>query len=211
MSDVAFEQPVTAAEEFAGKPGVVRFLEPRPRRFVMIDGEGPAGENAFTPRMPGLYGTAYPLRFALKKRGVDEKVRPLEGLWWTTDGKSDLDDILGPGATRETWRWTLMIGLPEAATDEEVAAALASGRGKLTPPFADNLRVETFAEGSCAQVLHLGPYAAERATIETLHAAIATAGLRPVGRHHELYLGDPQRSAPDKLKTLLRQPVAPNG
>ncbi|MFN8630467.1 MAG: GyrI-like domain-containing protein [Chloroflexota bacterium] len=209
MTGIAFERPTTAAEEFAGKPGAVRFLEPLARRFVMIDGEGPAGEAAFAPRMPGLYGTAYPLRFALKRRGVDEKVRPLEGLWWTQDGRTDLDVILGGDADRANWRWTLMIGLPEAATEDEVAGALASGRGKLDAPHAQNLRVQHFAEGPSAQVLHLGPYATERATIEALHAAIEAAGLVPTGRHHELYLGDPQRSAPDKLKTLLRMPVRP--
>jgi hypothetical protein len=208
MSTIVFERPATTADEFAGRAGVVRFLDLGPRRFVMIDGEGAAGEAAFAPRMPGLYGTAYPLRYTLKKRGVDEKVRPLEGLWWTTDGATDLDAILGPQADRSTWRWTLMIGLPDAATDDEVTNALATGRAKLDAPFGDALRVERFEEGRCAQVLHVGPYAAERATIETLHAAIEAAGLRPVGRHHELYLGNPQRSAPDRLKTLLRQPVA---
>jgi hypothetical protein len=208
MSSVVFERPATTADEFAGRPGVVRFLDLPARRFVMIDGDGPAGAEAFAPRMPGLYATAYPLRFALKKRGVDEKVRPLEGLWWTADGTTDMDAILGPDANRDSWRWTLMIGLPGAATDDEVAAALASGRAKLDEPFASALRVETFAEGPCAQVLHQGPYAAERPTIEALHTAITDAGLGLAGRHHELYLGDPQRSSTERLRTLIRMPVA---
>jgi hypothetical protein len=207
MPNVEFEHPATVADELAGKPGRVRFLEIPQRRFVMIDGDGQAGEAAFAPRMPGLYTTAWTLRFALKRRGAITKVGPLEGLWWTTDGATDLDAILGPGADYTTWRWTLLIGLPDEAEDTEVAAALAVGRGKLVAPFADALRVEAFSEGPCAQILHVGPYAAERPTIEALHRAILDAGLALRGRHHELYLGDPGRSSPDKLRTLLRQPV----
>jgi hypothetical protein len=205
-----FERPADRAAELAGKPGVVRFLELPERRFVMIDGEGPAGETAFAPRMPGLYATAWTLRFALKHRGVVTKVGPLEGLWWTTDGLTDLDAIFGD-ADRATWRWTLMIALPAEAGDDEVRAALASGRAKLGEPFATGLRVETFGEGRVAQVLHLGPYSAERPTIEALHAAIAAAGLTPAGHHHEIYLGDPRRGSPDRVRTLLRQPVAAAG
>jgi len=209
MPDIAFEHPATVADELAGKPGRIRFLEIPERRFVMIDGDGPAGAVAFTPRMPGLYATAWTLRFALKRRGLVTKVGPLEGLWWTTDGATDIDAILGADADRTTWRWTLMIGLPDEAADHEVDAALETGRSKLAAPFDDALRVERFAEGTCAQVLHVGPYSAERPTIEALHGAIGAAGLELRGRHHEVYLGDPQRSAPDKLRTLLRQPVTP--
>ncbi len=207
MTQTTFERPATIADQVGGKPGIVRFVELPERRFVMIDGEGSAGEAAFAPRMPGLYTTAYSLRFALKRRGVVEKVGLLEGLWWTTDGATDLDAILGPGADRSTWRWTLMIGLPDAATDDEVATALAAGRAKLAPPLDASLRVERFAEGCCAQVVHLGPYADERPTIEALHAATRDAGLALRGRHHELYVSVPGRTAPQRLRTLLRQPV----
>jgi hypothetical protein len=205
-----FERPADRAGELAGKPGAVRFLELGATRFVMIDGEGPAGETAFAPRMPGLYATAWTLRFALKRRGVVTKVGPLEGLWWTSDGVTDLDTIFG-AVDRGTWRWTLMIALPDEALPDEIEAALDTGRAKLEAPFARDLRVETFAEGRVAQVLHLGSYAAERPTIEALHAAIAAAGLRPAGRHHEIYLGDPRRGAPERVRTLLRQPVVPAG
>jgi hypothetical protein len=157
--------------------------------------------------MPGLYTTAYDLRFALKRRGIEGRVGLLEGLYWTSDGSTDLDEILSP--ERGAWRWTLLIALPDEATPDELVASLARGRSKVAPEIAAGLRIETFDEGAVAQVLHLGPYAAERPTIERLHAAIAAAGLRPRGRHHELYLGDPTRSKPENLRTLLRQPVEP--
>jgi len=203
---IRFERPATRAAELAGRPGVVRFLDLPERRCVMIDGEGPAGEAAFVPRLPALYATAWGLRFALKRRGVVTRVGPLEGLWWTTDGATDLDAILG--GDRGTWRWTLFIALPDEATPVEIAAAVETGRAKIGAPFAASLRVEPFAEGRAAQLLHVGPYAAERPSIERLHAAIADAGLRVAGRHHEIYLGDPGRSHPDRLRTLLRMPVA---
>ena len=206
MTPVAFERPIDRNAEFQGRPGVVRFLELPVRRCVMIDGEGAPGEQAFTPRMPGLYATAWTLRFALKRREVVTRVGPLEGLWWTVDEATYLDAIFRE--ERATWRWTLFITLPDEATDPEIEAALAAGRTKLAPPYADNLRVEPFDEGRVAQLLHLGPYAAERASIERLHAAAAAVGLRLRGRHHEIYLGNPQTSAPERLRTILRQPVA---
>ena len=204
---VEFELPADRDAELRDRPGAVRFLDVAPIRAVMIDGEDPVGETSFAARMAGLYATAYGLRFALKKRGVERRVGMLEGLYWTIDGSTDLDEILGPD--RETWRWTLLISLPLEATDDELATALAAGREKLAAEYAPDLRIATFDEGSVAQVLHLGPYAEERPTIERLHAAIVAAGLRPRGRHHELYLGDPRRSAPERLRTLVRQPVEP--
>jgi hypothetical protein len=156
--------------------------------------------------MPGLYGVAYPLRFTLKRRGVEEKVGPLEGLWWTSDGNVDLDAIFGRGDDR-TWRWTLMIGLPDEATDAEIERHLSTARDTLDPALAPTLRVERFEEGPSAQVMHVGPYTDERPTIELLHAGIEEAGLRPRARHHEIYLSDPRRSAPERLRTILRHPV----
>lgn len=204
---VVFERPADRDAELRGRPGEIRFLAVPVIRAVMIDGEGQVGEATFGVRMPGLYSTAYGLHFALKRRGVDARVGMLEGLYWMADGSTDFDAILGPD--RNTWRWTLLISVPPEATDQELASALAGGRAKVPPELAADLRVETFEEGPVAQVLHLGPYEEERPTIERLHAAIAAAGLRPRGRHHELYLGDPRRSKPERLRTLLRQPVEP--
>lgn len=206
MAPVTFDRPVDRDAEFRGGPGVVRFLELPPRRCVMIDGEGAPGEAAFGARLPALYTTAWTLRFMLKRRGLVSKVGPLEGLWWTTDEATYLDAILRE--ERGSWRWILFIVLPEEATDVELDEALAVGRAKVQRPFVDSLRIDRFEEGRVAQLLHLGPYAAERPSIDRLHDGIAAAGLRLRGRHHEIYLGNPQTSAPERLRTILRQPVA---
>ncbi len=202
---MTFDRPADRADELRAKQGSVRFIEIPAHRFVMVDGEGPPGGEAFTQRLPGIYGTAYKLRFALKAAGTVTKVGSLEGLWWTETGETDLDRILS--ADREGWRWTLLIALPDEADHAQIEAALEGGRAKVQPAIARNIRIESFAEGRVAQTLHVGPYTTERPTIERLHAAIREAGLQERGRHHELYLGDPQRSAPERLRTVLRHPV----
>jgi len=206
LQATSFARPVDRADEFVGPRGAVRFLDLPAHRFVMIDGEGRPGDATFAPRMPGLYAAAYTLHFALKRRGVATHVDPLEGLWWPGE-RAQAGDLV-TGADGGGWRWTLLIGLPDEADEAEVAAALEAGRARLVEPFATALRVGTFAEGRAAQILHRGPYDAESPTIAALHAVIAAAGLTPRGAHHEIYLGDPRRSAPERLRTLLRQPVA---
>jgi hypothetical protein len=200
-----FDRPTDRADELKAPTDAVRFLEIPAHRFVMVDGQGPAASPAFEERLRGLYAAAFKLRFALKARGIEGKVESLEGSWWTESGETDLDAILG--SDRSGWRWTLMIALPAAATEAELDAAVEAGRTKVSASIGRNLRIEQFAEGRVAQILHVGPYAAERPTIERLHAGIADAGLRERGRHHEVYLGDPKRSAPEKLRTILRHPV----
>lgn len=202
---VAFAHPTDRADEFATPIGAVGFLDLPAHRFVMIDGEGKPGDTTFAPRMPGLYATAYTLHFALKRRGVTDRIGPLEGLWWPGDGAAAQDMVTG--VDQGDWHWTLLIGLSDEASPEELEAALVAGRAKLVEPFATNLRIGAFEEGRAAQIMHLGPYDAEAPTIERLHAGIAAAGLRARGAHHELYLGDPRRSAPARLRTLVRQPV----
>jgi hypothetical protein len=202
---VEIETPKDREDEYRVRRGTVRFLTVPQHRFVMVDGFGPAGGEPFEARMPGLYATAYGLRFALKRRGVIAKVGPLEGLWWHAEGATDLDEILA--GDRADWRWTLMIVLPDEATDDEIEEQLTVAGTKVEADVALTLRVERFKEGGVAQVLHVGPYSEERPSIERLHAGIAEADFHHRGRHHELYLGDPRRSAPERLRTILRHPV----
>lgn len=205
MAIVTFDRPADRVDELRARRGSVRFIEIPTHRFVMADGKGPPGGEAFTQRLPGMYGTAYKLRFALKAAGTETKVGSLEGLWWTESAETDLDRILS--SDRDGWRLTLLVALPDEASETEIEDALAAGRAKVEPTIGANLRVESFGEGRVAQTLHVGPYTAERPTIERLHGAIHDAGLKERGRHHEVYLGNPQQSAPERLRTVLRHPV----
>ena len=154
---------------------------------------------------PALFSMAYGLHFTLKKRGVPTKVTPLEGLWWE-EGSTDIGDITS--GDRSSWQWTLMIGLPETATDDEIEEQRTIARTKIDPVIAESLRTAWFDEGDVAQVLHVGPYSEERESIERLQTAIVAAGFEPRGRHHEIYVGDPRRSASERLRTVIRRPIA---
>jgi hypothetical protein len=195
---------VDRTDELKAPRDGVRWLRLPRRLFVMIDGAGPVGEASISERMPGLYATAYTLHFALKRRGLDERVWPIELLMWTLQGVIDFDEAIA--IDHLDWRWRLMIGLPDGAPNEELSAALDAGRSKQPHVLADELTIGPFEEGDAAQIMHVGPYSEERPTIRRLHAAITDAGLVPHGAHHEIYLGDPRRSAPENLRTIIRQP-----
>jgi hypothetical protein len=192
------------ADEYRVRARAVRFLTIPRHRFAMVDGSGPPDSAELAARIPALFTTAYGLHFALKKRGVETKLTPLEGVWWR-EGPADLAEVFT--AAGEAVRWTLLIGIPEAATDDEIDEQLAVARTKIDPSVAETLRTEWFDEGDVGQILHVGPYAEERPSIERLHAAIADAGFELRGRHHEIYVGDPRRSAPERLRTVIRHPI----
>jgi hypothetical protein len=174
--------------------------------FVMGDGAGDPNTSARFEEVTGaLYSVSYTVKFAAKAAGNEYKVFPLEGLWWA-------DDIEAfTGARRDEWKWRLMIRQPFVVGEDLIHEAIEKvvAKGKLSREIANGLRVERFEEGLCAQVLHIGPYEAEAPVIERLHGYIDTEGYALRDEHHEIYLGDPRRAAPEKLKTLLRQPVQP--
>src|SRR3712207_179013 len=151
----------------------------------MIDGAGdPNTAPAYAEAVTALYAVAYPLRFALRRRpdGVDATVMPLEGLWWAPD--------MSAFATgdRSAWHWTMLVLQPDQVTGADVDAAVAEATRKKGLPGLDRVRLERYAEGRAAQVLHVGPYAAEGPTIARLHGFIAASGGRLTGTHHEIYL-----------------------
>jgi hypothetical protein len=172
--------------------------------MLMIDGHGdPNTAPAYADAVQALYSVAYTIRFALKRRpdGVDAPVMPLEGLWWTPDMATFSTD------DKSQWNWTMMIAVPEQVTAAVVEDARAAAARKRPLALFDGVRLERVAEGRCAQILHVGPYSAEGPTVAALHAFIADNGCTLTGRHHEIYLGDPRRAAPERLRTIVRQPV----
>jgi hypothetical protein len=179
--------------------------------FLMVDGTGnPNTSLEYKEAIEALYALAYTLKFALRKTtGFEYKVYPLEGLWWADDMTKFSLEHRGD---RRDWRWTMMIAQPPQVTRAWVQTALEDVRRKKNPPGLERVRFEAFHEGRVAQIMHVGPYATEAPTIERLHAFIHARGGHFDGRvqkHHEIYFSDPHRSAPEKMRTIIRQPFKP--
>ena len=202
-----FDHPLDYRDEISAKPDRVRILVIPERRYLMIDGTGTPGQKGFQDAMASLYPVAYTLHFALKKRAIEAPVGALEGLYWIGDpGPISAEQFAAPGAAR-AWSWRLLLPVPQECGAEDVAAAIDQVRVKKSPPTIDQLRCERWQEGLVAQIMHLGPYSAETPTIEALHGAITARGLRARGCHHEIYISDPNRTAPTRLRTVVRLPV----
>ncbi len=174
-----------------------------PLQYLMFNGYGDPDTNPdFQAGVEALYTASYTLKFRLKKElDLDWVVPPLEGLWWMLMADFDLD-------RRDDWRWTLMLPQPAEVTRELLDQAVVAAKKKKPLPALEKLRLEIYDEGRAAQILHVGPYREEMATIDRLHAFIKEQGFHLCGKHHEIYLSDPRRTAPEKLKTILRQPVS---
>ena len=172
--------------------------------YLMVDGEGdPNISQNFQEAVEALYSLSYTLKFALKKspRAIDYGVMPLEGLWWADDPNAFYL------ADKNAWKWTVMILQPEFIALREVDAAIAEVRKKKNPTALDRVRFESLTEGPSAQILYLGAFADEGPVIQRMHDFIHAEGKELRGKHHEIYLSDPRRTAPEKLKTIIRQPM----
>lgn len=175
--------------------------------FLMIDGSGdPNMALEYQQALEALYGLSYTLKFASRKAGIDYPVMALEGLWWMDDMGTKYGEI-DFTADKSRWQWTMMMMQPDHITQVLVDAAVDELRRRKNPPALAKVRFERFHEGLSVQTMHIGPYSAEKPTVDRIHAYIDEHGCEPRGRHHEIYLGDPRRSAPEKLKTVIRQPM----
>ncbi len=172
------------------------------RGYLMIDGEGdPNTAPAYREAIEALYPIAYGIRAHIKQtRGDAYKVMPLEGLWWAEDMASFAEN-------RDGWKWTMMILQPPVTTAEVAGPLIASITNRKDLVAGHLVRFDSMADGLAAQVMHVGPYAAEGPTIAKLHDFIRAGGWELRGKHREIYLGDPRRTAPEKLRTIIRQPM----
>ena len=172
--------------------------------FLMIDGTGdPNISQPYQEAIEALYSVSYPLKFMAKKGelAIDYGVMPLEGLWWVDDmSRFTVED-------KSDWKWTAMMMQPEFITAEAVSEAISQVSKKKQLPALADLRFEAYTEGTAAQILHLGPFSDEGPTVEQLHQFIEAEGYELSGRHHEIYLSDFRRTAPERLKTIIRQPM----
>ena len=171
--------------------------------FLMIDGEGdPNTSEAYQDAIETLFAVSYALKFAIKRgeSGIDFAVMPLEGLWWVEDmTRFSMEN-------KDAWKWIAMIMQPAYVTRQLVEEAVKQVEKKKGLPSLSDMRFETFHEGTAAQIMYFGPYSEEALTIDKIHGFIRDQGYRLRGKHHEIYLSDPRRTAPHKLKTIIRQP-----
>ena len=171
--------------------------------YLMVDGEGdPNTAPAYAEAIETLFAVSYTLKFMIKKgpSAMDYGVMPLEGLWWADDMSAFASK------DKSSWKWTAMIMQPALVSTALVESAVAEVKRKKDPAALSRLRFEAFAEGQCAQILHIGPFSEEGPTIEKLHRFIDARGQRS-GKHHEIYLSDIRRAEPSKWKTIIRQPL----
>jgi len=173
-----------------------------PAKYLSIDGQGAPGSGEFQAKIGALYNVTFTIKMAKKFAGQDYTVCKLEGLWWT-DGE-EKEFLQTP---KNQWRWKLMIRTPDFIATNELRAAISKLHAKGKPAEVSTVTLETLREGSCVQVLHIGPYDAERATIAAMKDHARAKGLSFYGLHHEIYLSDPRRVASAKLRTILRRPV----
>ncbi|SNB46735.1 GyrI-like domain-containing protein [Geobacter sp. DSM 9736] len=173
--------------------------------FLMVDGEGdPNTSKAFSDAIEALFSLSYTLKFMIKKgpKSIDYGVMPLQGLWWSDDMSAFTT------GNKDAWKWTLMIMQPDLIAPATVQEATKEVERKKKLVSLSLVRFEPFREGKAAQIMHIGPFSEEGPTIEKVHAFIEENGSRRTGKHHEIYLSDIRRAAPEKWKTVVRQPMA---
>jgi len=203
MEKIDFKKELKHLYKASGKK--VYIVEVPQMNFLMIDGEGdPNTSQSFQDAIDVLYPLSYTLKFMVKRGGmeIDYGVLPLEGLWCADDmSRFSVEN-------KQNWKWTLMIMQPEFISKEMVAKATEEVRKKKNPVALPSVRFESFAEVKAAQIMHIGPFSEEGPTIEKVHSFIEENGSQRIGKHHEIYLSDIRRAAPEKWKTIIRQPMS---
>lgn len=195
-----------ALDCYQAKQGTFCIIEVPDMQYMAIDGHGdPNTSTAYVQSLEALYPLAYTLKFMSKSTlDRDYVVPPLEGLWWAPNM-----DAFTFARDKSQWHWTLMIMVPEWIHEEMFESAVAQVGSKASRPARlTDVKLRDLTEGRCVQTLHVGPYDDEAEILERMHRTyIPDNGLVLDGTHHEIYLSDPRRVAPDKLRTILRQPV----
>ena len=202
MSKVDFKKELS---EFYSPPANFVIVDIPEMWFLMVEGHGdPNVAQEYQDAVEALYAIAYKIKFMSKNQlGKDYVVPPLEGLWWAEDMEA-----FTSARDKSQWDWNMMIMTPEWITSEMYAEALELVRKGKNPVAMDKVRLESYHEGLSIQIMHIGSYDSEGPTLMKLHREfIPNNGYVEKGKHHEIYLGDPRRVAPEKLKTVLRQPV----
>ncbi len=175
-------------------------------KYLMIDGRGYPGESQeFQDKIAVIYGLAYTIKFMFKldkAHPFDFVVPPFSGLWWAKDHQAFIDKD-----RKNEWQWTIMILMPDQVTNGSFTEAKGKLKEKKNQPFLQEAYLQIYTEGKSAQIMHIGPYSDEGPNIKKLHDFFQQQGYTFNGKHHEIYLSDPRRCQPEKMKTIIRQPI----
>ena len=200
MNKIDFKK--TLKQLYNPPKGNFHLVEVPEMNFLMVDGKGnPNKTPLYQQAIEALYSMSYGIKFALKTQGYDHIVPPPEGLWWMEDMN------LFSMATKDQWLWTMMIMQPEWVTRETVEKVRSEVKKKKELALLDKVNFDRFYEGLCVQILYTGAYDDEGPTIAKMHEFIHTQGYQARGKHHEIYLGDVRKTSPERLQTILRQPL----
>jgi len=185
-------------------PKEVVMVEVPKMNFLVVDGKGdPNTSKEYQEAIEALFSVSYNIKFSIKKgkEAIDYSVMPLEGLWWVEDmSKFNIKD-------KSNWQWTAMIMEPDFVVEDLVGAAIKEVQGKKDLRALSKIKFESFEEGLSAQIMHMGPFSAEGPTIEKTHNFIKDKGYSLRGKHHEIYLSNFRKAKPEKMKTVIRQPM----
>ncbi len=187
--------------EYAAE-SVPKLVEIPAAQYLAVEGSGAPGGPEFEAKVGALYSLAFTIKMTRKHAGTDYKVGPLECLWWHPGGDAEFT----PESAGE-WRWKLLSRIPEFVNQEDLDQALDVLRHKQKPAEIEAVRLETMTEGQCVQALHIGPYDRENETFDRMQQTVREHGLQMRGMHHEIYLSDPRRVPPERIRTILRHPV----
>ncbi len=180
------------------KPEIVEFGKVR---YLTVKGKGEPAGKIFASKVEALYPLAYGIKKLCKEKGNDFGVPKLEGLWWVESDKP------APKVPRNEWCWKLLIRMPEFVTNAMVKSVQSEVAKKKKNDLIQEISFETMMEGKCVQIMHIGPYSTEHETVKLLMEFIKSQGLSVNGLHHEIYLSDPRKTSPEKMKTIIRYPV----
>lgn len=168
--------------------------------YLTIVGKGEPAGREFSQKAGAVYPVAYAVKKICKDTVQDFGVPKLEALWWVNDGRPALE------VPRDEWQWKLLLRMPDFVTEEMVEKAVKEVVKKKTQTASD-VKFEIIEEGDIVSIMHIGSYRTEPESILKMEDFIKSHGLVKNGLHHEIYLSDPNKTAPEKLKTILRQPV----
>lgn len=178
-------------------------VKTKPAKYLTAEGQGAPGSREFQAAIGALYNAAYTIKMSKKFAGRDYRVCHLEGLYWVEGMPLDVWP-----ESREAWHWKLLIRVPDFIREKDLGDAVVKAKSKGKTEPVENVKLERLEEGSCVQMLHVGPYADETTSFSQMRALMADKGMKQIAPHHEIYLSDPRRVAPEKLRTILRIPVS---